>query len=412
MLDSSLDYQETLTNVAWITVPEVADWCTVSILDDEDHLALVTVAHSDPAKRALARRFIERFPPDPDAPSGASHVARTGITEFVPEITDAMVVAAASDLEQREMIRALGLRSSIVAPLKARGRILGTLALINAESGRQFGPADVQLAEELARHAGLAIDNARLYTERTRIAHTLQVRLLPESLPDIPGVEVAARYRAAGELNEVGGDFYDLFPQGPQQWTLVVGDVSGKGAEAAAVTAMARYTLRAAALDPGPPSRALRRLNATMLTDASSQFATVALGRVARSPDGGLRVQVSLAGHPQPLVLRAAGGVETVGLFGSVLGATESPQFEDAGVTLAPGDVMLLYTDGVTEAGPRGAPLGDAGLTSLLSELAGSGARAVVDRVEQAVVSAQNGKPRDDIALLAIRVAQNLDRAQ
>jgi PAS domain S-box-containing protein len=411
ILDSSLDYQETLANVARITVPEVADWCAVSTLDADGRLELVAAAHGDPAKQALAEDYYTRFPPEPDATGGMPNVGRTGVTEFVPEISDEMLVAALPDPDQLAMIRQLGLRSSIVAPLKARGRIFGTLALVNAESGRAFGPADVQLAEELARRAGVAIDNARLYTERTRIAHTLQVKLLPDRLPEIPEAQLAARYRAAGELNEVGGDFYDVFPRSQSEWALVVGDVSGKGAEAAAITAMARYTLRAAALECGSASEALERLNVAMLTDAFSQFATAALAHVSPLSGGGLKVQLCLGGHPQPLVLRASGEVEAVGAFGSVLGVIENPSLQNTDVTLHPGDLMLLYTDGVTEAGPRGATLGEAGLTALLSELARRGAWAVVDGVEQAVVNTQAAEPRDDIALLAIQALETSPEA-
>ena len=191
--------------------------------------------------------------------------------------------------------------------------MFGTFSLASAESGRLFEQADVQLAEELAARAGMAIDNARLYTERSRIAHTLQVKLLPERLPEIPRALMAARYRAAGELNEVGGDFYDVFQRSPTEWALVVGDVSGKGAEAAAVTALARYTLRAAALEDAPPSGALQRLNTAMLYDDTSQFATVVMAYLSSGPDGSIDLRLALAGHPAPAVVRRDGSVEMVG---------------------------------------------------------------------------------------------------
>jgi PAS domain S-box-containing protein len=269
ILDASLDYEETLRAVAQIAIPEVADWCAVSVLDDEGRLHEVAAAHVDDAQRELGHELNRRYPPDPDTARGTYGVARSGQTSYVREITDEMLVAGIPDPEQLELVRRLGLRSVIIAALKARGRTFGTLTLASAESGRLFEAADVQLAEELAARAGMAIDNARLYTERSRIAHTLQVKLLPERLPEIPGALMAARYRAAGELNEVGGDFYDVFRRSPTESVLVVGDVSGKGAEAAAVTALARYTLRAAALEEGPPSSALRRLNTAMTRRSS-----------------------------------------------------------------------------------------------------------------------------------------------
>jgi serine phosphatase RsbU (regulator of sigma subunit) len=331
------------------------------------------------------------------------HVVRTGVTQFVREVTEEMIAAAIPDPDQLDLVQRLGLRSVIIAPLRARGRTFGTITLANAESGRLFEAADVQLAGELARRAGIAIDNARLYTERTRIAHTLQVKLLPERLPDIPGAVIAARYRAAGELNEVGGDFYDVFPRSEDEWAMVVGDVSGKGAEAAAITALARYTLRAGALDDDEPGKALRRLNTAMLAhDDSSQFATAVLAYVSAAGGDRITVRLSLAGHPPAVIMRRDGSVETTGAFGTMLGLRPDPLCLDTQVVLDAGDVLLLYTDGVTEAGPRNAPFGEQGLVALLSSLAGSGPQEVVDAVEQAVVDAQEGQPRDDVALLAL----------
>jgi serine phosphatase RsbU (regulator of sigma subunit) len=374
----------------------------VSVLDDAGVLQEVATAHVDSVQRELGRELRRRFPPDPDSATGAVAVARSGETQFIREVTDEMLVAATHDPEQLALVRRLGLRSAVIAALKARGRLFGTLTLANAESGRLFEDADVQLAEELAARAGMAIDNARLYTERTRIAHTLQAKLLPERLPDIPDVLVAARYRAAGELNEVGGDFYDVFPRSPTEWALVVGDVSGKGAEAAAVTALARYTLRAAALDAIPPSGALRRLNTLMLDDDTSQFATVALAYFSKAGPSEVDVRLSLAGHPAAAVVRRNGDVEMAGRFGMMVGLRADPVLHDVGVRIGAGDVLLLYTDGVTEAGPRGRPLGEQGIATVLRDLAGASPQAIVDAVEQAAVAAQPGEPRDDIALLAI----------
>jgi serine phosphatase RsbU (regulator of sigma subunit)/PAS domain-containing protein len=405
ILDASLDYEETLRSVAQIAIPEIADWCVVSVLDESGVLHEVEAAHADSAQRELVGELRRRFPPDPNATTGAVGVARSGHTQYVREITDEILVAGIPDPEQLALVRRLGIRSVVIAALKARGRLFGTLTLANAESGRLFEDADVQLAEQLAARAGMAIDNARLYTERTRIAHTLQAKLLPERLPDIPDVLVAARYRAAGELNEVGGDFYDVFPRSPTEWALVVGDVSGKGADAAAVTALARYTLRAAALEPTPPSGALRRLNTAMLDDETSPFATVALAYFSKAGPREVGVRLSLAGHPAAAVVRRDGDVEMAGRFGMMVGLRGEPVLHDVELRIGAGDVLLLYTDGVTEAGPRGQPLGEHGIATILRDLAGQSPQAIVDAVEQAAVAAQPGDPRDDIALLAISLA-------
>jgi PAS domain S-box-containing protein len=406
ILDSSLDFEQTLSNVANIAVPEIADWCAVSILDESGRMREVATANVDPAKRAVARELSERFPPDPESPTGTLAVVRSGETAFVREVTDEMLVAGLEDPDQLDLVRRLGLRSVIIAPMTAGGRTSGTLTLASAEGGRLFDDADVQLTEELARRAGVSIENSRLYTERTRIAHTLQVRLLPDRLPEIPGVVLAARYRAAGELNEVGGDFYDVFPRSESEWALVVGDVSGKGAEAAAITALARYSLRTAALEEGAPSDALRRLNQAMLRDGTSQFATVVLAYISAAAGGGLDVRVALGGHPPPLVLRGDGGVETPGRYGVLLGMLEHPPLHDQGFSLGRGDAMLLYTDGVTEAGSRARPFGEHGLRDLAATLHKREPEQIVDAVEQAVVGAQTGEPRDDIALLALTVSR------
>lgn len=403
LLDESLDYEETLRAVAQIAIPEVADWCTVSILDDRGLLRQVAAAHSDPAQLRLSEELNRRFPPDPVSMSGTMRVVRTGRIEVVREITDDMLVTGVEDPEQLALVRALGLRSVIVAPLQARGKTRGTLMLAQTESGRLFDEDDVQLADELARRAGIAIDNARLYTERTHIAHTLQVKLLPERLPEIPGVALAARYRAAGELNEVGGDFYDVLQRSPHEWAMVVGDVSGKGPEAAALTALARYTLRAVIPSCDRPAEALQQLNSAILAHEDlSRLATAVLAYASLDGPDMLRVRLALAGHLPPLVLRADASVERVGALGTMLGLRPDPELHDTEVHLRPGDVLLLYTDGVTDAGPRERPFGESGLMALVSDLGERSPDAVLDVIARATLPAQDEQPRDDIALLAI----------
>jgi serine phosphatase RsbU (regulator of sigma subunit) len=406
LLDETLDYERTLRSVADIAVPEVADWCAVSVLDGGGVLQQVAAAHIDPEQRRLGEELQRRYPPDGSQETGSMRVARSGVTEFVPEITEEMLVAGIPDPDQLALVRKLDLRSIIIAPLRARTRTFGTITLANSGSSRLFEQADLQLAEELARRAATAIDNARLYTERTHIAHTLQARLLPARLPDIPGAVLAARYRAAGELNEVGGDFYDVFPRSSAEWAMVVGDVSGKGPEAAAVTALARYTLRAGALDDDAPEKALRRLNVAMRAhDESAQFATAALAYLSTAGDGQINVRLTLAGHPPAMVVRHDGTVSSAGTYGDMLALGDDPTFRESRLLLDPGDVLLLYTDGVTEAGPRSRPFGEYGFVELLGTLAGESPQAVVDAVEAAVVDAHEGEPRDDIALLALGLA-------
>jgi PAS domain S-box-containing protein len=406
LLESSLDYETTLRNVAQIVVPEIVDWCVIHVLDDAGEIKLVAAAHADPEKERLAWELEPRYPVRPDAPTGTAAVIRTGSTEVVSEVTDEMLAASAVDDEHLEIVRGLGLRAAIIAPLRARGRILGAVTFVAAESHHAFTRDDVDLVEELARRAGLSVDNARLYTERSAIAHTLQAELLPSRLPEIPGVRVAVRYRAAGELNEVGGDFYDVFGHRDGGWAFEIGDVSGKGAEAAAVTALARHTVRTASLQHATPKELLEILNDALLVQrAGSEFCTVCLARLSVDEGGGGgglgHLTVALGGHPPALVLRADGTVEALGEPGTLLGVFGDPELHEVATDLRPGDTVLLYTDGVTEAGPAGEEIGEDGLAELLGGMRGMSPEAIVDGVEQAAVAAQDDKPRDDIALVA-----------
>ena len=219
--------------------------------------------------------------------------------------------------------------SAMMVPMRVRDRVFGVISFVSAESGRRFSDADLRLAEDLALRAGTAVENARLYRARTTIARTLQASLLPPVLPEVPGVEAGALYRPAGEEHEVGGDFYDLFATTEDHWFAVIGDVCGKGAEAAAVTALARYTIRAAAAQRSSPAAILRWVNQAMLREGSSRFCTIAVAHLDRSR-ATTRLTVSVGGHPAPLVLRADGSVEEAGAGGTLIGLVEDPKLREA----------------------------------------------------------------------------------
>jgi PAS domain S-box-containing protein len=403
LLGASLEPADVLGQVASLAVPEVADWVAVH-MPGESGIELVALAHRDPERLQRAEELDRQLPTRHDAPRGVANVLRTGQSELYPDIPQ-LQPQTDDERARAEHVQEFGMRSALVVPMIARGKTLGTLTLATDRSGRRFDDHDLELAEELARRCGTAVDNARLFAERAYIARTLQQSLLPAELPDIPGIEAAARFRPTGEGNEVGGDFYDLFESGGRGWTVVMGDVCGKGPDAAAVTALARYTLRAAAMRERLPSRSLGLLNEALLRQRSDRrFCTVAYAYLEPLSEGA-RIGFASGGHPLPLLLRADGSVQAIGEPGTLLGVLPDPSFEDRSLALAPGDALVFYTDGVIEGRGGATALDEEGLAHLVAACAGEGADAIAARVEDAAVAAQNGSPRDDIAVLVLRVA-------
>ncbi len=377
--------EEVLERVAGLTVPEVADWCAIDLVTETGELERVVLTHAEPNLREHALELSRRYPPDP-ASSAAYRVMRNALPELYPEITDQALRATSRDQEQFELLRGLGMRSALLVPMTVRERTLGILTLVNGPSGRRFDETDLALAEELARRCATALDNTRLYRERSYIARTLQQSLLPVELPDMPGIEAAARFRPTGEGNEVGGDFYDMFESGGRGWAVVMGDVCGKGPDAAAVTALARYTLRAAAMRERLPSRSLRLLNEALLRQRTDRrFCTVAYAYLEVLEEGA-RLGFASGGHPLPLLVRPNGTVEKVGAAGTLLGVVPDPDFEDRAVSLSRGDVLVFYTDGVIESRGDGQPLDEERLAELLSTCAGADADSVAAQVERAAL--------------------------
>jgi PAS domain S-box-containing protein len=533
VLDSALGVDDRLERFARLLVPELADYVKIELLEVGGRRP-VAIAHKDPAREALMREWRERGTLGEHERVGMGTTFATGEAKLTEEIAQEAVVESARERTGEagaQLMAAIGPRSQIVVPLRARGRVLGALSLTMAESNRRYSEADLDLARDLGLRAGLAVDNARLYEEaqasaefeqrraaildqlataslaihRARrserrleliavtarevlgvdhaavtvrmrkaeettaaagdeptrgpslsaplvsrdgsdfgridvagrssaftrsdqlvledlariaslaienvrleererhIARTLQASLLPQTLPDIDGVEVAARYLAGGEGTVVGGDLYDLFPA-DDDWALVVGDVCGKGAEAAALTAMVRYTIRAEAAHRASPCEVLRLLNEAILRQSNDgRFCTVLHGRL-RVADGTARFRLASAGHPPPLLLRADGTIEAVPCSGALLGVIRTVAYEDVAVALEPGDALICFTDGVTEGrGPAGM-FGDAALGDVLAGSVGLSAEAIAERVMQAALEFQGGTTQDDLALLVARV--------
>ena len=236
------------------------------------------------------------------------------------------------------------------------------------------------------------------------LAQTLQQSLLPPEPPQIPGLDLAAAYRPAGSGDEVGGDFYDVFETREGDWAIVIGDVQGKGAAAAVVTALVRYALRAAAIRNTQPGPVLETLNDVLLRHPGDSYCTLVYARVNCQTGGTCRLTAASGGHPLPLRVGPAGAPEPLGEPGTLLGLLDSVEVCEVDVTLGPGEAIVLFTDGVTEArGPQGF-FGDDGLATELERMREMDASAMAQGLVDVVVDFQNGDPRDDIAVLVLKV--------
>ncbi len=401
-LAASLDPSMTLATLAQIPVPALADWCAIHLLDQSGALQLAAVWHDDPAQTARLREHFERFPPQLHDLYGSGAVTRNGRSHVVQDLPDAALAELSQSPEHLAALRAMRMSSYLAVPLTARHRTLGALELVR-ESGAPYDDADRALAEDLARRAGLAVDNARLYHDRVVVAEALQRTLLPPELPTIPEVDVAAFYRAAGE-GEVGGDFFDVFAAGADRWGVVVGDVSGKGATAAALTGIARTVVRILTAQGAGLEATLAQLNGTFQEQAEEgQFCTVALAALVPWTSG-VQATFCIAGHPQPIVRRADGSLEMVGETGTLLGIVPDVELVERSVHLGSGDVLVLYTDGVTERTSAGVMFGTEGLKRVLEETDGMSAVEVATALEQAVVDFAAEEIRDDLAGVVLRV--------
>ena len=406
LFDQSLDELETLERVARLTVAEVADTCVIMLAPGGGEPARQAIAVArDPRREALMKTLEDRWPSAVRAEATVAQVVHAGHATLVRHLGRRFETMA-QDEEHLAQVRALDLSAAALVPLRARGRTFGAMACGFVDAPAPDHEREVlALLEDLARRAALAMDNARLYAERSHVARTLQRSLLPPDLPTLPGVELAARYRPAGSGNEVGGDFYDCFATSEDDYALVIGDVCGKGPEAAAVTALARYTMRASVLHSGDPVRVLSELNQALLRqNLDSRFCTVLYAALSRAA-AGWSARVSSGGHPLPLVLRRDGRVEQLGMPGTLLGIVPDPDLSATDVALHAGDALVIYTDGVIEASPLDDAFGDASLSRLLGTLAGRDAASIAAAIEEAVLDVQNGELRDDVAVVVLRVA-------
>lgn len=402
-LMSSLDYEETLLRVARLAVPEVADWCAVDLVAEPGTRRQVAVAHRDPAKASLAAELERLRPTGLDPEYGIGRVIRTGESELYPLVTEEMVEQTPLSPEYVRLLREVGMRSVLVCPLRSRGRNLGAITLVNAESRRSFGESDKGFAEALAARAAVAIDNAKLATERREIAVTLQQSLLPGALPAIDGWQVAAIYRpgrADGEI-EVGGDFYDFIPTG-EGWIVLLGDVTGKDLEAAAMTALMRHGARFLARQSADPGAIFAELDEALRDRAGLSLCTAVCARL--EDDGAV---IAVAGHPPPLILRDDGRLREIGVGGAILGAWAGEAWTSRSFRIGSDETLVLYTDGITDAPGVDDRFGIDRLRALLIERAGASPEELVDALQARLEAFQTDGPNDDTAVLALRPTGN-----
>lgn len=366
LLERSLEHDEPLSQLADLLSGRLADACLIEVLD------------------AAGRRRT------------AARAQRTGCAPAEPG-ADAQEVLAIGQARIRQ-------DASALVPLMARGRAVGLLTLAWDDPAHRSGRDEWTLIEAVAQRLALAIDSAQQFRERERVSRTLQASLLADDLPAIDGVELAAEYRPATLGTDVGGDLYDAFAIGDGAWALVIGDVCGKGAEAAAITALARYTLRALAPRVPSPADTLAILNDELLRQrGGNRFLTAALVHLEPLPGGGARVTAASGGHPPPLLLRRDGSEDVVDCTGMLLGVEPGARSTDCHDEMGPGDTLVLYTDGVTEASHEH-PIDPRALALALGPHAARGPQAVAREVVRMAERAAAGAPRDDLAVLVAAV--------
>ncbi|MDR6979187.1 PAS domain S-box-containing protein [Streptomyces sp. 3330] len=416
LLAGTLDRDQTLALMAQMTVPTLATWCAVyTIADQASDPYLSYVLHEDEEFIDGIKSLLSKIaPPDPvptpgarvwGAPAAAAHDAALRSSMRSLGLSGGPTHQVASGIGPTLATASAVGGETVVLPLVARNRVIGMLTL-GKPTDEHFRQEILELAEDLSRRAALALDNARLYSERTAISQALQRSLLPPELPEIDGVEVEVIYRAAGEGNEVGGDFYDVFPISDGAYGFAIGDVCGTGPNAAAVTGLARHALRLLAREGLSGPAVLERLNSAILDEgARSRFLTLLYGEMRPQEDGSAELKVVCAGHPLPLRLRQDGTVEPAAEPQPLLGVMEDLELYEQTVTLDPGDVLLCVTDGVTERREGTRMLGDDGLADVLTTCTGLTAGAVAARIMRAVERFASDAPSDDMAILAMRVA-------
>lgn len=390
LLAGTMDEQMTGALAAQLITSRLGRWCAIHSTNDVGMSRLTHVVHSDENYNDVLRTLLNTLPPreqrEPQSLWSPADLAREGMDD--------------------QFVRDLARGPAISIPLVAHGRALGRMT-IGKNDTDAFTREEVDIADDLSRRVASAMESARLHEKQSAMSEALQHSLLPpkEKEPVIPGVDHAVFYRPADEKNVVGGDFYDVFAAGGR-WCFAIGDVCGTGPEAAAITGLARHTLRALAKEGFSPSHIMHRLNLAILDEnTSTRFLTMLYGEMTPSADesGGMRVRMVSAGHPLPLRLNQKGEVSDFGASQPLLGAFEDVVFSTESVDIRPGEVVLAVTDGVTERRSNSDMLGDEGLMEIFSNAAGLSAQAVISRIDRELEEYAPGGHSDDTAMLVLR---------
>jgi serine phosphatase RsbU (regulator of sigma subunit) len=397
-LDNALEESGVGDDVVKMAVPDLAELAIVDLVGSDGSIGAVAVKAADPAitRKITSARRTRRI--DRGASQAMAEVIASGEQRHYTHMTDVAMREIAIDDGHLKIIRDVRPRSTLIVPLQARGRTIGTLTLVSLENDDRYGKGEVAMAEEIAARAATALVNARLHDEQAHLARALQRALIPGALPKIEGVEVAASFRPVA--GEIGGDFYDIFQIGPDKWKAVIGDACGKGPEAAALTSVMRDTLRAAALRGDTPSGTLQLLNAAIRDAGEGRFCTASCVRLEAG--SAPRLVVCNGGHPPPLVLRSDGTVEAIGPSGTLLGVYDDIDLIDTSVALKKGDLAMLFTDGLFDVSSK--PANGETIGAMLARCKGKSAEETVAAIEAAVIERQSGEPQDDIAILAMRL--------
>jgi serine phosphatase RsbU (regulator of sigma subunit)/ketosteroid isomerase-like protein len=404
VVDAGGSLEETLEAISDILVPELGDFCAIDLLED-GRVERAVARASGPNAAELELGLANRTPALQERMASAATDARVE-PRFFEYVDDEDLRDVSADEEDFQFLKTLRIRSGVTVELRARGRLTGLLTVGVGHSDRRFTQTDVRFVSVLAGRVALALDNAGLFSnlarserERAEIAETLQRGLLPPPLPHIPGWSVAAMYRPAGAENEIGGDFYDAF-RIAGGWMVVIGDVTGRGAKAAAVTAHARYTLRTAAAITGDPVIALRTLNRELLARRGTALCSVAA--MTMSEDSADPVRLAVAGHPPPLLIDGD-SVDEACKPAPVLGAFPDETWTMEATAVGRDQQLVVVTDGVTDAGGSDGRFGEERLRAVLAGVRSPALGA--QQIEGALHEFTGGELDDDAAIIAIAPA-------